>query len=972
MTRSLDPIIESLKEAKSKGKGCVLLTGSGCSVSAGIPDAKGMADRIQKEFPKVYAESQQKDFHHLMAKLAPQDQDKLFSEWNSNNKVNWTHIAVAQWLKEGYIDRLLTTNFDSLARKACSLLGEFPAVYDGAASLHKGDGSIRSKSIVHLHGQKPGAVAPHTREGFEALQKLLEPVLKDAGKDVPWIVVGYRGVQDPVFEYLKKVDRFEKGLYWIGLEELPPEHVQKELLGKNNGAVYIGGLDADSFFVTATRSLGTLPPEFVSRPFSYLNQFAQSIAPFPIPGQEDTIDITGALCREMKVAIAQYESSPATDAAKTVALDTSPEHKERVTSVLAAQQHLLKGDADAVLAYRKQYDKTNSVELAELLYWAYVMKGDDLMQQFKTQENGESPSSYLIKAADQYQAASEIKPDISKAFFQLGLVLMELAKWESGDATEKLYSQAGEKFAKTVELDPKNYEAFHWLGVIYFERGLLFKDKKAEPLYSQAVQYFQSALSLREDLPETLFVLGKAMVHQAKWVKGGQAVQLFSRAMEKFQSAIHFQPSHPEAFYSWGHVLMKLAENLDHEEGDSLLAQAQEKFQSAIVIKPDYFEAHSSLGKVLWMRGARWNVENAESFFSQAIEKFQAALSLNKELPEALHGWGSVLFTLGMKNKGEKAFRFMTQAVEKYKSSLAIEANNADALNSWGNALFFMGKNVDDVEAESILGQAAAKYQEVLTLKPNHSEALTNWGNVYLHLSQVKKGQESVFLNQAAEKYRAALDIDSQNAEALSNWGTVLFRLAQRKDFPDTAKLYKAAEEKYQAALVVKPAYPEAYNNLGWILAQKALSGNEKDTETLFNKAGENFAAAIDLNPEMSHAWINWGLALMEQAKTKKGIHVHPFLANAKKKLQKGEALDPGSGSYPLARLMALLANETGCKEWLEKSRQLGSLPHQDIWMNEPDFDNVHESKWFKSMILDHMGPKSRGKKQEEELARKA
>ena len=76
----------------------------------------------------------------------------------------------------------------------------------------------------------------------------------------------------------------------------------------------------------------------------------------------------------------------------------------------------------------------------------------------------------------------------------------------------------------------------------------------------------------------------------------------------------------------------------------------------------------------------------------------------------------------------------------------------------------------------------------------------------------------------------------------------------------------------------------------------------------------------------MSQAYINWGMALMEQAKTKKGIHVHPFLANAKKKLQKGEDLEKGSGSYALARLLALLANESGCKEWLEKSKALGDL----------------------------------------------
>jgi hypothetical protein len=69
--------------------------------------------------------------------------------------------------------------------------------------------------------------------------------------------------------------------------------------------------------------------------------------------------------------------------------------------------------------------------------------------------------------------------------------------------------------------------------------------------------------------------------------------------------------------------------------------------------------------------------------------------------------------------------------------------------------------------------------------------------------------------------------------------------------------------------------------------------------------------------------------------------------------------------------LLALLANESGCKEWLEKSKVLGALPHHDIWMHEPDFDNVRESKWFKTLILDQMTKVVSPKKKEADLASK-
>jgi len=972
MASPIEKIVNGLKKAKSNGRGCILLTGAGCSSPAGIPDSAGWVERIKNRFPKTFSNTPVKDYHHLVQALTQEERFQTFSETLQNARINWAHIAIAQMMKENFVNRVLTTNFDSLTQKACALMGEFPAVYDGASAKLNGTGSMRKGTVTHLHGQYPGAVDICTEKGFQSLYQSLDPAFKENDfKDFLWIVVGFGGIKDPVFELLKKADGFEQGLYWIGHEDaFPSQHVKEDLLSKNKGVVYVQGFDADSFLVALTRGLGIFPPEFVSQPFSHWHRLVQSISPFPIPGQNDVIDITRIFGDEMENSIYQFERSKNSEASDESA--ASKERRDEIGSILSAQRYLLAGQPDRVLTYRKQYDQTPSPVLGELLYWASVIKGDELMQEFRAQENQENSSSLLSQAAEKYQTACEIYPDKSPAFYQLGSVLMTLAKQTTGALAENLFSQAGEKFLKAVELDSKAYKAWHALGVTCFERGLLLQEKMAEPMFVQAIQYFQSALAIREDLPETLFGLGKAMVLQAGWVKGGSAVQLFAKAMEKFQSGLKFQPNHYEALASWGKILMKQAENMEREEGDALLAEAQEKFSAALIIKPDFYSAHASLGKVFWMRGARWNVDNADAFFSQAIEKFEAALSFNSKLPEALYGWGRVLFTLGMKNKGEKASRFMEQAVEKYKRVLAIEPKNCDALNSWGNALSVLAKNTDPSEAEIIYSQAAAKYQEVLTLLPKHSQALTDWGNIHLNLSRIKKGKETIFLDHAAEKYRAALEIDPQNAEALNQWGTVLFQMAQRKDFPDTAKLLKLAEEKYQASLTIKPADPETYNNLGWILAQKAIKGDDKDKDALFSRAGENFQAAVELNPHMGRAYINWGVALIEQAKTKKGINVHPFLANARKKLQKGEDLEPGSGSYALARLLALLANETGCKEWLEKSKSLGTLPHQDIWMHEPDFDNVRESRWFKTLVMDQMTKVVTPQKKEENLATKA
>jgi Tfp pilus assembly protein PilF len=264
-----------------------------------------------------------------------------------------------------------------------------------------------------------------------------------------------------------------------------------------------------------------------------------------------------------------------------------------------------------------------------------------------------------------------------------------------------------------------------------------------------------------------------------------------------------------------------------------------------------------------------------------------------------------------------------------------------------------LGDRFEGTEAEKYYDKAAEKFQEVLAIRPQHSEALSNWGKVFLHLARIRKGNEKTLLSQAGEKFQAALDVRPDNADALNQWGSALFKLAQSRDFKEAEEYYSQAEEKYQAALDIQPNFADAFNNWGWILLQKAkgFEGKERDRDPLFKQASDKFKAAIEIDPDNSEAHLNWGATLMEHAKTKRGIEVHPLLSNAKRKFQQAEELSPGSGSYLIARLMALLANETGCREWLQKCKELRTLPEYEVWTKEQDFAYVRNSKWFTSLL---------------------
>ncbi len=134
MQRKIDDVVETLRRAKEQGKGCTLLIGAGCSVKAGIPLASGFVEIIRKEQPRAHERATEKTYPKCMAELSPGERRDLITRYVDSPKMNWAHLGIAQLIKSGFIDRVLTTNFDPLVVRACSMVGIFPAIYDFAAS----------------------------------------------------------------------------------------------------------------------------------------------------------------------------------------------------------------------------------------------------------------------------------------------------------------------------------------------------------------------------------------------------------------------------------------------------------------------------------------------------------------------------------------------------------------------------------------------------------------------------------------------------------------------------------------------------------------------------------------------------------------------------------------------------------------------------------------------------------------------
>jgi NAD-dependent SIR2 family protein deacetylase len=114
------------------------LTGAGCSLSAGIPLAKALVEEIRGKYPgeveRLVKPEQRRDYGACMGALAIDERKALLAPYLAKPKINWAHIALASLIRDGFVRRVLTFNFDSVLARACGLLGQYPATYDFGVS----------------------------------------------------------------------------------------------------------------------------------------------------------------------------------------------------------------------------------------------------------------------------------------------------------------------------------------------------------------------------------------------------------------------------------------------------------------------------------------------------------------------------------------------------------------------------------------------------------------------------------------------------------------------------------------------------------------------------------------------------------------------------------------------------------------------------------------------------------------------
>jgi lipoprotein NlpI len=574
MQREIADVLETVKRAKERDKACILLIGAGCSVKAGIPSAIEFIEIIRKTYPRAYERAEKKSYPHVLAQLSMAERHDLIREYINKAKLNWAHLAIAQLIKHGFVDRVLTVNFDPLVMRACALVGVFPAVYDFAASQNFKPDFIARQSVFYLHGQHTGFVVLNTEAEVERLSQHLGPVFTDSERGHVWIVAGYSGDNDPVFGHLARIERFDNNLYWICYKDKAPEqHVQDKLLIDGKDCYSINGFDADDFFVALAQGLGCFPPDFVQTPFTHLDNLLEPVLPYSLPGKDSSLEaIPKQLLRD---AIEKIEIPSAL--------------------ALRANDLLLAGNFDAVIEMEVDFAKTPTDELGDAIAWAHILLGNEFGNDAQT-KTGEDADRRWALAYERYAAALAIKPDSHQALYNWGITLDDQAKTRDGEQADRLWALAGEKYSAALEIKPDYDEALNNWGNVLGDQARTKSGEEADRLFALAGKKYAASLEIKPDSDEALNNWGITLSDQAKTKSGEDADRLFALAGEKYAAALEIKPDYDEALNNWGNALREQAATKSEEEADRLLALAREKYAAAAVIAPDRYPEVESDG----------------------------------------------------------------------------------------------------------------------------------------------------------------------------------------------------------------------------------------------------------------------------------------------------------------------------------------------------------------------------------------
>lgn len=927
--RTVFDVVETLKNAHERETPlkCSLLIGAGCSASAGIPLAGGFIDEIEKRYPEAYAYAREKTYPHCMAALSVGERRALIREHIKKSRINHAHLAIAQLIKNGFVDRVLTTNFDPLVARACALCNIPIAVYDFAATQTFDPGDAPDLAVFHLHGQHTGFRLLNTEHECNSLEQAIAPLFDDSGRGRTWIVAGYSGENDPVFRQLTRVERFDHRLYWVGYQESPPSaDVLSQLLTQDKYAFYVPGHDADGFFSEVAHRLGCFPPDIVLHPFAHLKGVYDSLQPpkaikFNVDldtgrrlieraiDEFETDTFKRTIRAEAMIAHGQYADARAELTGPKEPLSKEERELVALTHLLEARHLLASGDRVDARELINEKGK-EALETGRDFSRIWCVWGD-LLREFA--EDSSNCEDLLDDACDKYERSTDLEDGNYEAYNHWAGALAELARMTEGDEGEQLFRDACAKCEQAIDIEPELHQAYQQFGDILADRGRAKGRDGGEMLFVEARAKYEQAILKKPDLHEAYRSLGNMLVDLAQLNEGEKRQAYLREACGQYEQATKTADDKHEAHLAWGNTLVELArsrpEDAEKDERKTLLRDACIKYERAAHIKPDAHDAYYKWANALAelariQEGERgddreddweddWEDEEVDNehevLLRDACAKYEQATQIKPDMHEAYCNWGTALTTLARIREGgwddwqdveqETLFR---DACEKYEQATKIKPDTHEAYYNWGITLARWAWVSRDRLKDPLLRDACAKYEQATRIEPGKHEAFYNWGITLSRLAQGRAGDErETLLRDAGAKYGEATRIKPDKHEAFYNWGITLDRLAQMQEGDEREESLRDACSKYEQATQIKTDKHEAYYNWGNTLDRLAQMRETAEREALLHEACDKYERATKIKRDKHWAFYQWGNKLMALAQMQEADERAVFLRKA-------------------------------------------------------------------------------------------
>lgn len=659
--KTLEDIIYIFKKAKEKNKpNPIVFIGAGASASSGIPLANKIRIDVLKIFrdkPSIQRLSKKckLDYYEVMGALSPDERRNLFYNYISAEsvKINVTHIYLAQLINEGYVDYVLTPNFDDLLLRACALFNFIPPVYDASILNDFTTTTFRSKSVTYLHGQYHGQWLLNAMGELEKVKSSVPKIFERICNNRAWIIVGYGG-QDGLLDEIAKLGSFDNELYWIGYENKDPaENVKHKLLDKPAFNTYlVDGNTSDSFFLKLHAGLGLRTPDIFNKSFTFLQTLLKGVK--DMEELKSDFDLFRNVAERLDMTKKWVRSAI--------------ERFENTSSIELLKQNIIEDQIKNNYSNLDEYldiaikteDQSLKKEVASLLNSSTSKKYNEMPEKERTED-------FLNDCLDDYKRVMFLNSSLSNPQYNAGLLTMDLAQLKQ---SSELYDKALKFFETSIKYNPQNSQAYKKWGDVLFALAKF----SGNSLLTESFKKYKRATEIN---PEAYLIFFNWATGLRTLASINYDASLYKQAILKYKKVLKLRPKHEGALYGLARALKDLG---FLRLNSKTLEEAIGIYKKCKEIKPSDLDYIYGLGSSFVLLG---HIKENGSLIRTGIKYFdEAALTEPKEYKiNAELGWA--YYNLGLVTKNLSG---LNKSIFFLKKSVHLNPKNPNVYTTWCSA----------------------------------------------------------------------------------------------------------------------------------------------------------------------------------------------------------------------------------------------------------------------------------------------